>query len=267
MADHVQFDASTGIATVTLGSLTMPPSFFEHVGRVFRDLATKPDLRVVVVRSTAKSFSYGLDLGAAFAEMGKHFDPSSGAAGRLELLALVGRLQEGFTAIAECPVPVIAAIHGACIGGGLDLVTACDLRLATIDARFSLRETKMAIVADLGSLQRLPRIVGQGHARELAFTGKDVSATRAREIGLVNEVYADVASLHAAADALAREIAANPPLTVRGVKRVLDHGDGKSVADGLAFVALWNSAFLASEDLGEAIGAFGEKRAPAYKGR
>ena len=111
------------------------------------------------------------------------------------------------------------------------------------------------------------RRLGQGHAREMAFTGKDVSATRAREIGLVNEIYADLASLHAAADTLAHEIAANPPLTVRGVKHVLDRGDGRTVADGLREVALWNTAFLASEDLGEAMAAFSEKRPPAYKGK
>jgi enoyl-CoA hydratase len=159
---------------------------------------------------------------------------------------------------------VIAAVHGRCIGGGIDLISACDIRLCSADAQFSVRETKIAIVADLGTLQRLPALVGQGHARELAFTGKDIAAERARQIGLVNDVYADEAELKKAAAALAREIAGNSPLTVRGVKRVLDFGQGKPAADGLSYVAAWNSAFLASDDLAEALSAFAEKRPPRF---
>jgi enoyl-CoA hydratase len=147
------------------------------------------------------------------------------------------------------------------------LITACDIRLASREATFSLRETKIAIVADLGSLQRLPRIVGQGHAREMAFTGKDITAERARTIGLVNDVYDDKEALFAGATRLAKEIAANPPLAVRGAKAMLDYGEGKTVADGLEYVAVWNSAFLASEDLGEAMASFMEKRPPAFKGK
>src|SRR5262249_28345638 len=134
-------------------------------------------------------------------------------------------------------------------------------------ARFSLREVKVAMVADLGSLQRLPRIIGQGATRELALTGKDIDAARAQSMGLCNDVLPDRAALDAAARAWAAEIAANPPLVVRGVKDVLDHGEGKSVAEGLDYVATWNSAFLASEDLGEATAAFAAKRTPEFKGR
>jgi enoyl-CoA hydratase len=149
----------------------------------------------------------------------------------------------------------------------VDLISACDIRLASADAKFSIRETKVAMVADLGSLQRMPRLIAPGHLRELAFTGKDIDAARADKIGLVNDVYPDRAALDAAALALAKEIAAAPPLVVRGVKHVLDQGDGKSVADGLDYVAAWNAAFLASEDLGEATAAFAAKRTPVFKGR
>ncbi len=258
VADHV--------ATVTLERPTMPPAFFAEIEGVFRALADDAGLRAVVVRSGGKAFSYGLDLPAAFAELGQYFAGGS-AATRLELFGVIRRMQGAFTAIASCPVPVIAAIHGHCIGGGLDLVSACDVRLCSADARFSLRETKIAIVADLGSLQRLPALIGEGATRELAFTGKDIGPERALAIGLVNEVFADRAALDAAATAMAREIAANPPLTVRGVKQVLDHGVGKPAAEGLAYVAAWNSAFLASEDLGEAVTAFVEKRAPRFAGK
>lgn len=266
MPDCIALEITDRVATVTLTRPTMPPAFFGEIEAAFRGLAQDRDLRAVVVRSAGKAFSYGLDLSAAFQELGPHL-AGGGAASRMDLLALIGRLQGAFNAVAACPVPVIAAIHGHCIGGGLDLISACDVRLASADAKISLRETKIAIVADLGSLQRLPAIIGQGHTRELAFTGKDVSAARAKEIGLVNEVYADQAALLDAARAMAAEIAANPPLTVRGVKQVLDHGEGKTVAEGLAYVAAWNAAFLASEDLGEAMRAFLERRLPTFQGR
>lgn len=258
VADHV--------AVVTLERPTMTTAFFGEIEAAFRALAEDRTARAVIVRGAGKAFSYGLDLPAAFQELGPYF--TGGTAGvRLELLAYIRKLQGSFNAVAACPVPVIAAIHGWCIGGGLDLISACDLRLATEDAKFSLRETKIAIVADLGSLQRLPRLIGQGHTRELAFTGKDISAARAREIGLVNDVYASQEALFAAAQALATEIAHNSPIVVRGVKEVLDAGEGKSVAEGLAYVAAWNAAFLPSEDLGEALSAFMEKRKPSFKGR
>ena len=265
--DVLQVSRDGAIATVTLGTPTMPPAFFAACERTFTDLAGDPELRVVIVRGHERAFSYGLDLRAAFAEWGATMSGGGLARPRSELFALVKKLQRSFTAIAECPVPVIAAIHGWCIGGGVDLVSACDVRLCSADAKFSVRETKMAMVADLGSLQRLPRIIGAGHLRELAFTGKDIDAERAARIGLVNDVYPDRAALDAAALALAGEIAAAPPLVVRGVKHVLDQGDGKSVADGLDYVAAWNSAFLASEDLGEATAAFAAKRPPVFKGR
>jgi len=162
---------------------------------------------------------------------------------------------------------VIAAIHGWCIGGGLDLASACDIRLASADAKISLRETKIAIVADLGSLQRVPTLIGQGLTRELAFTGRDIGAEEAKAIGLVNHVYADKDALWAAADALAAQIAANAPLTVRGVKQVLDYSRDHSIDDGLNYVAAWNSAFMASEDLGEAVAAFMNRREPTFKGK
>lgn len=266
ISEHISIDIRDHVATVTLQGTTMPPAFFEAVEAGFRDLSQQADLRAVVIRAAGKAFTYGLDLPAAFQAFGALFSGGT-ALQRGELLALIRRLQASFTAIEACPVPVIAAVHGWCIGGGLDLISACDIRLASRDAKFSLRETRMAIVADLGSLQRLPPIIGQGHTRELAFTGKDIDAARALRIGLVNEVYDDRDALDSAAAQMAADIAANPPLTVRGVKDVLAYGADKSVADGLAYVAAWNSAFLASEDLGEAAAAFAAKRPPSFKGR
>jgi enoyl-CoA hydratase len=254
------------VAIVTLESLTMPPPFFQACGDAFRSLAEDDDVRAAVVRASGKAFSYGLDLGAAFSEMGSLLQ-GPGAAERTELVRTIRRWQADFEAIRACPFPVIAAIHGRCIGGGLDLASACDIRLATKDARISLRETKVAIVADLGSLQRLPAIIGAGHTREMAFTGRDVDAERALRIGLVNDVYETREELDAAAMKLAGEIAENAPLTVQGVKHVLDVCEDKSVAAGLDYVATWNAAFFPSQDLGEAVQAFMQKRKPRFTGK
>src|SRR5205814_166065 len=142
--------------------------------------------------------------------------------------AEVHRLQASITAVADCPKPVIAAVQGYCIGGGVDLIAACDIRLASADAVFSVRETKIAIVADLGSLQRLPRIIPMGHVAELAYTGKDITAERARHIGLVNEVLPDHDGVVKAAVEMAAEIAANSPLAVQGTKAVLAAGEEPS---------------------------------------
>ena len=266
MPDTLAVAVVDHVATVTLLRTTMTPAFFAECEAAFLALAGDREVRAVVVRSSAKAFSYGLDLPAAFQAHGQLF-AGGGAANRAELLGLIRRLQGAFNAIAASPAPVIAAVHGACIGGGLDLISACDIRLASADAKISLREVKVAIVADLGSLQRLPAIIGQGHTRELAFTGKTIDAARALRIGLVNEVLATPEELLAAAQAMAREIAANPPLTVKGIKDVLAAGAGRPVAEGLEYVAAYNAAFLASEDLGEAMAAFMEKREPRFQGR
>ncbi|MEB2310858.1 MAG: crotonase/enoyl-CoA hydratase family protein [Sorangiineae bacterium] len=266
MPETLSVTSREHVTTVTIEVKTMPPRLFQELGAAFDEIAADPEVRAVIVRSSQQHFTYGLDLGAAMAELGSGVQ--GGLAGpRLALHQTILRLQSYLSAVAACPVPVIAAIHGWCIGGGIDLACACDLRYAASDARFSVRETRIAIVADLGTLQRLPSVVGEGHARELAFTGRDIDAARAREIGLVNDVAPDHESLLALAESTAAQIVENAPITVRGVKRVLDFGRGRRVADGLDYVAAWNAAFLASEDLGEAVTAFLEKRQPKFTGR
>src|SRR6202042_723911 len=189
------------------------------------------------------------------------------AADRQRLLDLIVDLQRSFNRLAGCRKPAIAAIAGWCIGGGLDLAAACDVRLASKDARFSLREVKVAMVADLGSLQRLPAIIGQGATRELAFTGKNIDAERALRIGLVSDVFASEDELLAAARAMTREIAEGSAVVVQGIKQVMNACADLSVADGLRHVALWNAGFLQSADLGEALAAFAERRAPKFQGK
>ncbi|MEZ4382793.1 MAG: crotonase/enoyl-CoA hydratase family protein [Nannocystaceae bacterium] len=264
--ETLRVERDGAIATVILQEKTMRTAFFTEIGAAFTALADDPELRAVIIAAEGKAFTYGLDLMSAASDLGGALQ-GGGAATRMELQRTIRRLQACFTAIEACPVPVIAAVHNWCIGGGVDLICACDVRLASADARFSVRETKIAIVADLGTLQRLPKIIAPGHARELAFTGKDIDAARAATIGLVNHVYADRDALLAGAREMAAQIAQNPPLTVRGTKDVMRFSEGASVDEGLRYVAAWNAAFLASEDLGEAMSAFMAKRPPKYRGR
>jgi enoyl-CoA hydratase len=172
-------------------------------------------------------------------------------------------MQHTITSVADCPKPVIAAVHGYCLGAGVDLITACDIRLASPDATFSVRETKLGMVADVGTMQRLPKVIAPGHVAELAFTGKDITADRAKEIGLINDVYTDV---YRAALNLAGEIAYNSPLAVQGAKAVLRAAENRSIAQALDYMAVWNAAFLPSNDLQEAMRAHIEKRPPDFKG-
>lgn len=245
----------------------MGPDFWREMPELFAALDRDEAVRAIIVRGDGDHFSYGLDLPGMMGSLGQNFGGQNLAAERTRLLDMVGEMQLAFDRVAACRKPVIAAINGWCIGGGLDFIAACDIRLASSDARFSLREVKVAIVADLGSLQRLPRIIGEGSTRELAFTGKDINAARALQINLVSEVFETRDAMLDAARHVAREIAENPPLVVQGIKRVMNYCADKSVADGLGYVAAWNAAFLQSNDLVEAMTAFMERRAPRFKGQ
>ncbi|MGK4591045.1 crotonase/enoyl-CoA hydratase family protein [Amycolatopsis sp. w19] len=244
----------------------MGPDFWRELPIVFRALDADPQVRAVVLTGSGKHFSYGLDLPAMMPSWGEMLGGDALAGPRTKFLDEVRTLQASVSSVAECRKPVIAAISGWCIGGGVDVIAAADIRLASADAKFSVREVKVAIVADLGSLQRLAPIIGEGHLRELALTGKDIDAARAEKIGLVNDVYADQDTLLAEARELASEIATNPPLVVQGTKNVLSANTERQVADGLRYVSAWNAAFLPSKDLGEAVQAFLERRAPEFKG-
>jgi len=242
----------------------MGPDFWREMPIVFDALDRDPSVRAVVVRGDGAHFSYGLDLVSMMGTVGPHVAATQMAPERQALLDLIRDLQRAFDAVAACRKPVIAAVAGWCIGGGVDLIAACDVRLASKGARFSLREVKVAMVADLGSLQRLPAIIGQGATRELAFTGKNIDADRALRIGLVSDVFDGDDALLAAARAMAREIADNSPVVVQGIKQVMNDCAGLSVAEGLRHVAVWNAAFLQSPDLAEAFTAFVEKRPPKF---
>jgi enoyl-CoA hydratase len=241
-------------------------TFFDELPALFRELDADAHVRAIVLGGTGANFSFGLDLKDVAPMFAALTTGDAGASARTAMLAQVREWQASITAVADCRTPIISAIHGWCIGGGIDLAAATDIRLASADSKFSVRETRMAIVADLGSLQRLVGIIGDGHLRELALTGDDIDSSRAERIGLVNSVYADAAALQEAALVMARTIAANPPLVVRGVKDVLDAERAPRVEAGLRYVAAWNSAFLPSRDLGEAFASFAEHRPAEFIG-
>ena len=234
-------------------------------------LDADPEVRVIVLGGRGRAFCAGIDLldhapsmSAGGSLSGRGDSPVSR---RRAFYDDVRRYQETASCFANINKPVIAAVHGMCLGAGMDLITACDIRLASADATFSVRETKIAMVADVGTLQRLPRVIGDGPARELIFTGRDIDAARALAIGLVNEVLPNQAALAERANAIAQEIAANSPLAVQGAKHVLGFACRREVDANLDYVAVWNSAFLHSEDLTEAMTAFMQRRTPEFRGR
>ncbi|MCC3273663.1 crotonase/enoyl-CoA hydratase family protein [Arthrobacter zhangbolii] len=242
----------------------MGPDFWTELPEVFDALSTNDDVRSVLLYGSGGNFSYGLDLPA----MAPVFAPLLGAGGmdarlREGFRRQIRALQDAVSSLARCAKPVIAAVDGWCIGGAIDVIAAADIRISSPATRFSVREVKVAIVADLGSLQRLPAIIGEGATRQLALTGEDFDAARARELGLVTEVADDVV---ARGRELAAQVAANPPLVVQGVKQVMNRRTQNSVQDGLDYVQVWNSAFLASHDFGEATAAFAERRQPVFRG-
>ncbi len=269
-SDVISVEIADHIATVWLDRPekrnAMGKAFWEDLPRAMEAVGNDDDVRVVVIAAKGPSFTVGLDL-VEFAGLDLGGVSASPAAGAKQTYREIKKMQWTMTSVAECPKPVIAAVHGHCIGGGIDLITAADIRLATTDASFSVRETKIAIVADVGTLQRLPMIVGAGHVAELAYTGKDVDGARAAEIGLVNDVFDDQDALMKATHEMAAEIAANSPLVVQGVKHILQAGESRTVEEALDYVALYNTSHLRSADLAEAMAAYVQRRPPEFTGQ
>ena len=263
-AFHVAMDGHVAWLTLSRPDKrnVMGVAFFSQLNQHFKAFDADPEVRAVVICAQGPSFTAGLDLMEAGALLA-----GKGADERETLRKTIMDLQHSITAIEQCCKPVIAAVHGHCIGGGVDLLSACDIRLAAADAIFSIRETRLAIIADLGTLQRLPHIIGQGWFRELALTGRDFTAAEALQMGFVTQVGTDRQATVAAAGGLAQEIAGLAPLTVQGVKEVITFSRDNGVDSGLTYVAQKNAAALLSEDLTEAVTAFVEKRAPVFRGK
>ena len=225
---------------------TMILPFWHDMVAVFDAIDHEPAARAVVISSSGRHFTAGLDLGVM-----QSFGDSEGDAGRRggRLRRSVLDLQESFSVIDRCRVPVIAAVQGACIGGGVDLVSACDIRLCSADAYFRIQEVNIGITADVGTLQRLPHLMPAGLVRELAYTGRPLSAEEAQGVGLVNSVHEDHEALLAAAMAMAAEIAAKSPLAIAGTKEMLNYARDHTIADGLNHIATWQAAMIQTDDV------------------
>jgi len=225
----------------------MNGTMFGEIGRAFRELDENPSVRAVILSGNGKHFTAGLDLKESGAVLGAtEGDP---ARIREKLRRHILWLQDCFTAIDTCRVPVISAVHGACIGAGVDVITACDIRLAAEDAYFTIQEINVGIVADVGTLQRAPHVLPFGIVKEMAYTGRKMLTDEALRLGFLNHVASDREGLHQLALRIAQEIASKSPLAVAGTKAVLNHARDHSVADGLDYVATWNSGMLLGEDL------------------
>jgi enoyl-CoA hydratase len=256
-----------GIATVTINrpekANAMEEAMWHEIRRAMEWADVTPEVRCVIINGAGKHFTAGIDL-AMLGALQQHIRASDEARSREKLRRLILDLQDTLSSIERCRKPVIAAIHGACVGGGIDLITACDMRYCSSDARFSVKEIDVGMTADVGTLQRLPRLIGEGMARELAYTGRNVDAAEAREIRLVNRVFDNKEALDAGVRELAATIAAKSPLAIRGCKEMITYTRDHSVADGLNYIATWNAAMLLSPDLLEAGAAAMQKRAPKF---
>ena len=263
---HFKVEIKEHVAWLTLNRPekrnTMGTAFFKELSGLLKKFDQDATIRVVVLKAEGKSFTAGTDLEEAGSLL------SGQAADQRETTRRkITQLQEALYKIEQCRKPVIAAIHSHCIGGGIDLISACDIRIATKNAVFSIRETRMGIIADLGTLQRLPYIIGHGWFRELALTGRDFTASEALQMGLITQICEDRKTLYEGAQKLANLIAEGPPLTVQGTKEVILYSRDHGIDAGLQYVAQKNAAALPSEDVIEAVTAFMEKRKPDFKGK
>lgn len=240
----------------------MNAAFWSEIVEIFRWIDDTDAVRVVVLSGAGKHFSSGIDL-MLLAGVANELGKDVGRNARL-LRRKILQLQGSFNAVDNCRKPVLAAIQGYCLGGAIDLISACDMRYAAEDAQFSIKEIDIGMAADVGTLQRLPRIIGDGMLRELAYTGRTFGAEEARRIGLVNRTYSDAASLLDGVMEIARDIAAKSPIAVSGTKEMLSYMRDHRIDDGLEYVATWNAAMLQSNDLRVAIAAHMSKQKPEF---
>jgi len=238
-------------------------AMWNDIRSAFRWIDDTPEARVAILEGEGKNFTSGIDL-AMMMGLGAQIQNDCEGRMREALRRIILDLQDTLTSLERCRKPVLAAVHGACIGGGIDLITCADMRYCSSDAYFSIKEIDIGMVADVGTLQRLPKLIGDGMARELAYTARRVDAAEAREIGLVNRVFDTREAMREGVLEIAATIAAKSPLSIRGAKEMMNYARDHTVADGLNYVATWNAAMLMSDDLQKAMMASMSKQAPRF---
>ena len=241
---------------------SMNAAFWSEIVEIFQWIDDTDEVRVVVLSGAGKHFSSGIDL-MMLAGVANELGKDVGRNARL-LRRKILTLQASFNAVDNCRKPVLAAIQGYCLGGAIDLIAACDMRYAAEDAQFSIKEIDIGMAADVGTLQRLPRIIGDGMLRELAYTGRTFGADEARSMGLVNRVYSDNASLLDGVMGIACTIASKSPIAVTGTKEMISYMRDHRIDDGLEYIATWNAAMLQSTDLRVAMAAHMSKQKPEF---
>lgn len=231
----------------------MTPDFWDDLPRLVREIEADPAVRVLVISGNGKHFTGGMDL-STFNDIAKLTMGEPGRAA-YAMRKLVLKLQDTFNALEQARFPVIAAIHGACVGAGIDMTSACDIRIASSDAFFSIEEINIGMAADVGTLQRLPKLMSPGIVKELAYTGRRFTAEEARAWGFVNQICDSHEATLARAMELATEIAAKSPLAIAGIKKAVDFARDHTVNDSLEQIAAWNAGMLRPQDLMAAIQA------------
>ncbi|HBU52584.1 crotonase/enoyl-CoA hydratase family protein, partial [Alteromonas australica] len=241
---------------------SMIPEFWTELPAAIREIDDEAKARVIVISSTGKHFSAGMDL-SVFLNMKEDFkgDPSRRAERMRRMVML---LQDSFTAIEQARVPVIGAVQGGAIGGAVDLLSACDMRYCTQDAFFTIKETQLGMTADVGTLQRLPKLIPIGVVKELAYTGRNFGAAEAQQLGFVNQVFDDQASMLEAVMKIAQQIAMNSPLAVSGTKTMINYAVEHTVAESLTYMATWQAGMFQMEDVFKAMEAQKTKTLPEY---
>lgn len=265
---HFKVEVNEHVAHVAFNRPTkanaLHQAAWEEMKALFEEIDETPEVRAVVLSGEGKHFCAGIDLQLLMSI--QNFQQISCEGRKREAIRkMIFGLQDCISAIEKCRKPVLAAVHRGCIGGGVDIVSACDMRYCTEDAYFTIKEIDLGLVADIGTLQRLPKIINPGVMAEMAYTGRKVHGPEAEKIGLVTRAYADKDAMLTAVMDIAKTIASKSPLVVRGTKEILQYTRDHSVSESLNYMVAWNAGMLLSNDLMEAFQSTVQKRQPNFE--